>query len=48
MKWDLYIVNKGGEDQTPWLTPVIPATQKAEIGRIEVQGQSRQDSLLNK
>jgi hypothetical protein len=25
-----------------WLTPVIPATQEAEIRRIEVQSQPRQ------
>jgi hypothetical protein len=28
--------------QVPWLTPVIPATQEAEIRRIEVQSQPRQ------
>jgi hypothetical protein len=28
-----------------WLTPIIPATWDAEIGRIEVLGQSRQKGL---
>jgi hypothetical protein len=30
------------EAQSWWLMPVIPATQKAEIRRIEVQSQPRQ------
>jgi hypothetical protein len=30
-------------EQVRWLTPVIPATWEAEIGRIEVQGQPRQE-----
>jgi hypothetical protein len=25
-----------------WLTPIIPATQGAEIGRMEIQGQPQQ------
>jgi hypothetical protein len=28
--------------QTPWLTPVILATQEAEISRIKVRSQSRE------
>jgi hypothetical protein len=42
MKSVTYIVWQKNYNQTPWLIPVILATQKAETGRIKVQGHPRQ------
>jgi hypothetical protein len=43
----IYLILRSSLSLAPWLTPVILATQEAEIRRIKVQSQPRLNSSRN-